>query len=161
MPLVKSSDDIKDDKCPRCGIKFVDHPFVKTVVYKGSRRCAAYAACMARKRKAAIQRGNRDRFGKVDQKNPCEMLITRNIAKRGEPQIKVRCYCMAKFGAHRYHQMKYDILGLAMDLPDARRIWDEHVRVVRLAERVLSWGGLTSIPLDDTVIAKEDDDGMG
>lgn len=143
MPLVKSSEDMKNDRCPKCGISFMDHPLIKTRVYKNFRYCLSYAACMTRaRREQEKQRGNRDNFGK-DQKNECEMIVTGNYVK-GQPFLNVRCYCMARFGAKKYTSFKYDILGSVDTMPEAFELWQTHVR------------GLTSIPLNDTVNAKED-----
>lgn len=147
MPLVKSSEDIKNDRCTRCNVSFIEHPGIKTVVYNNFRRCASYAACKARQRGLAPQQGNRNRFGTtVEGKNPCEIVITgrKSGYRKGQPSINVRCYCMAKFGVRKDTQFKYDILGSAHTIEEAKAIWQAHVR------------GLTSIALDDTFDAKED-----
>lgn len=147
MSLIKSSDYIEDQRCPRCRVSFIERPGIRVRVYKNTLYCQSYAACTARLRKTEVQRGNRDRFGKGEGKNPCELLVTGN-RKKGEPTLNVRCYCMAVFGAIKYRSLKYDVLGVVDTWAEAKALWQSHVR------------GLTSINLDDTLNAKEaDNDG--
>lgn len=83
-----------------------------------------------------MQEGNRARFGTtVLGRNACDMILTgiRN-AKKGEPSLKVRCYCMAPVGSRKYGSFKYDVLGIVSGVKEARVVWDEHVRLRQIQD---------------------------
>lgn len=76
-----------------------------------------------------MQEGNRARFGTTAAgRNDCKLILTGASKKRGEPGLRVRCYCMAPVGSNPYGSFKYGTLGDVFTTKEAVELWQNHKR---------------------------------
>lgn len=96
-----------------------------------------------------MQEGNRARFGTTAAgRNNCRLILTGTRMRKGEPQLRVRCYCMAPVGANPYRSLKYDTLGDVHTTKEAVELWESHKR----AQGSQDLGSLTEAGPTDIVV---------